>query len=149
MVFVYGDITFEQCYNILMDEIESKFSPSSDESQRETKYSPNPYLRTLRQGIENKDVATLRMITNAIQRQVHRLPQVAIAPMTDYGLQELIDKGTGMIIVGTGTLGERIFIEDGELFMPEEKDQPGSKQFYDNFRYVFDLGDDQELRVKF
>lgn len=132
-----------------MEEVESKFIPPPEDSQRETEHSSNPYLGTLRQGIKNKDMATLRMITDAIQRQIHRLPKVTIAPMRDYDLQELIDKGTGMIIVGSGTIGERIFIENGELFMPEEKDQPGSKQFYDNFRYVFDLGDDQKLRVKF
>ncbi len=117
--------------------------------RKETKSGVNPYLATLRKSIEEKDINNLRMIVDAIQRQVHRMPKVTIAPMNSTELNKLIKTGQGMIYVGTGTIGERIYIENGELYMPEEKDQPSSRRFYDNFRYVFELGDDEKLRVKF
>ena len=132
-----------------MAENESQPSPSSAEDGREVKYSRNPYLRALREGIVNKDLVQLRMITDAIQKQVHKQPEVQIASIDDHDLQTLIDTGRGEILVGTGTFGERIKIIDGQLFMREAVDQPGSIRYYNNFRNLFDLTDDQELRVSF
>jgi hypothetical protein len=115
---------------------------------KETKRSSNLYLRTLRRGIENRDIETLTMIIDAIQRQVHR-SKSATSPMSNDALRKLIDTGEGEIYVGTGTLGERIYIRNGELFMPQQSDQAYSQRLYNNFRYVFELADNQELRVKF
>ena len=121
--------------------VEVRTDPLPDGGER--RYNSNPYLRQLREGIDGKDLSKLRMITDAIQRQVHKLSKVQIAPMTDHDLQRLIDTGEGEILVGTGTLGERIKIKNGQLYMSY------SRPFYDNFRYVFELSDDQELRVSF
>lgn len=131
----------------IREPIEKSSAPT--EKKREQGRSSNPYLRMLRESLDSKNLDNLRIIVDAIQNAVHKNPKLLISSASDSDLRKMMESGDGLIPVGTGTLGERIYIRNGKLFMPERNDQEYSKRYYDNFRYVFDLDENQELSVEF
>ncbi len=68
--------------------------------------------------------------------------------MTESDLDELLAKGEGMILIGTGTAGQRVFINAnrGELHMSDDKYGQG---YRNRFRSLFNLPMDGEARVSF
>lgn len=136
--------------DIQMENLEPQ-QPDSGETP-EIQRGNNVYLTVLRQSIDEQDTAKLRMIVDAIQNQIHKLPKVQIAPMTEHDLRDIMEGRDAMMVVGSGTNGERVYFlgKDREIFMPEKQEEGLSHQrYYDNFRYLFDIGEDQKLRVKF
>jgi len=111
-----------------------------------------PILNFMRRAIDTRDKEKLRTTVDAIQKLVHGRSKTFISPMNEVELERLLETGKGEICVGTGTSGQRIYIEDGEIFMPlgDERSQRYGKDYHNNFKNTFDLDlNSLELRVRF
>lgn len=109
------------------------------------------FLTLLRQALDSKNVELLGTALIGIQRAVEGTGLHA-SIMPEYALKELIQSGKGMISVGSGTNGQRIFIENGKLWMPIgfEPSKSLGKNYHDNFRTIFHLDqNDEEMSVDF
>jgi len=105
----------------------------------------------LRHAVDTQDIAELRYAVNEIQKGVDGKSEgrTLVTPPTDGELKEIMETGSGMIVVGTGTLGQRIYLKDNELSMFEPSDG-GGETYRANFRRLFNLPEDEEdLRAKF
>lgn len=107
-------------------------------------------LDLLRDSLETKDLTSLRTQIDFIQRMV-QAGGLQCTPMTDQELSELAETGEGVIYVGTGTSGQRIYIQNGELFMNRnsQKDADLGSKYHNNFCSLFGLPFDGELRVSY
>lgn len=112
-----------------------------------------PILTALRQAFENRNAVLLRAIIDSIQQLVEKWGGLHCTPMHDTDLQELLKTGEGTIYVGSGTSGQRIFIDadKGELFMNDssERDRELGEKYHNGFRDLFHVRQGEELRVKF
>lgn len=112
-----------------------------------------PILITLRRAFENQDITPLGIIVGNIQRLTEKWGTLHCPPMGDVDLQQLLKTGRGMIEVGSGTSGQRIFFnaEEGEIFMNDssERDNELGKKYHTGFRDLFGIREGEELRVRF
>jgi len=110
------------------------------------------YLEGLRSALNTKNFALLRATVNGIQRFIHGTnSKRQLGRLDDEDVHKLLETGRGMITVGIGTQGQRIFIKDGQLYMPtgDAKSEEQAKEFRLNFQRLFNLPDIQDLRVTF
>ncbi len=117
-------------------------------SQNQIESSHNVTLGLLRNALNNKDRDQLRMVVDGIKRIVDDRDDSLSIPMTDSELDELLLTGEGVILVGTGTAGSRIFINSdrGDLHMSDDK---YGEKYRNKFRRLFDLPSEGEARVSF
>ena len=109
------------------------------------------FLVLLRQALDEKNIELLRSVLEGIQRAVEGTGLHA-SLMPEYALKELIQTGKGMISVGSGTNGQRIFIENGKLWMPTgfEPSKSLGRDYHNNFKSIFHLDqNDEEVSVDF
>lgn len=114
--------------------------------------SSNVYLSQLREAFDAKDKNLLRTVVDSIQTSVHGMSKTPFSTLPDRNLLMLLETGEGMINVGTGTAGQRIYIKNRELYMPavDAQSERYARQYRINFRYLFDIPDNEEdLRVRF
>ncbi len=110
------------------------------------------FLTLLRQALDEKNVDLLGSVLKGIQRAVEGAGLHA-SPMREWEIKELIRTGKGTIPIASGSLGERIYIENGKLTMPtgyEVRDY--SRSYHNNFRSIFHLDQldpDEEMSVDF
>src|SRR3989344_3203805 len=111
----------------------------------------NIALTQLREAFDKKDIKLLRTMIDYIQEQIQKGDNMKCPPMTDRELENLLATGEGDLYVGTGTSGQRIFIKNGELWMPftEGRDAELGKHYHLNFEYLFNIPKGEKLRVKF
>jgi hypothetical protein len=117
-------------------------------NQSETKKN-SIVLGFLNEAIQNKNKVKVREMVDYIQKIIEE-GGLHCSPMPDNEIDELIKTGKGTIYVGSGTSGQRVFIEDGGLRMPynSEKDEELGKRYHNNFRYLFDVPEGEDLIVK-
>ena len=108
------------------------------------------FLVLLRQALDEKNIELLRSVLEGIQRAVEGTGLHA-SPMPEYAIKELIQTGKGMMPVGTGTHGQRIFINNGKLMMPTgyETSEEYGRNYHNNFKAVFRLDQNEEMSVDF
>lgn len=107
-------------------------------------------LDALSEAMLKKDRAKLRLAVDNLQNAVDE--KKMCTPMPDYALEELLKTGKEVLYVGTGSAGERIYIENGMLSMPvsEDDERRGyGKRVQSNFRKLFNIPAGQELKVSF
>ena len=125
---------------------------SPKETQEPTPERWNATINLLRDAFNANDLTKLRLAVDYIQGKVGG-SESQCTPMTDHDLKELLETGKGMINVGIGTLGERIFIENREIRMPIPVNDSHAKtllKYQLNFKDLFDLtSDDLDPRRKF
>lgn len=109
------------------------------------------FLTLLRQALDNKNMHALGAVLMGIQRAVESGGSLHASPMSEYELQQLLQTGKGVIYVGSGTNGQRIFIESGELIMPTgyEVSEKLGRKYQNGFRRIFNLSQDEEMIVSF
>ena len=126
--------------------------------QNTPEQNPNEYLAQLRKALNSKDAVLLREVVDGIQRNVHgTTDNTPYSPLSDSDISILLETGTAMINVGSGTHGQCMFFKNVELHMPPcgttvEKEKYVKEQRM-NFKLLFDLPPDlpdtQDLRVSF
>ncbi|OGY99694.1 MAG: hypothetical protein A3B13_01420 [Candidatus Liptonbacteria bacterium RIFCSPLOWO2_01_FULL_45_15] len=132
---------------IILSKSIMKEVPESGKQEREEIV----FLVLLRQALDEKNIELLRSVLEGIQRAVEGTGLHA-SLMPEYALKELIQTGKGMISVGSGTNGQRIFIENGKLWMPTgfETSEAHGRKYHNNFRAIFHLDqNDEEVSVDF
>ena len=123
--------------------------------QNTLELNPNVFLAQLRQALNSKSAELLRAVVDGIQIGIHGTDETHFSPLSDDDLRVLLETGRAMINVGSGTRGQRIYVKDGELYMPPGN--PGIAEYIKeqrmNFKRLFDLPldlpDSEDLRVKF
>lgn len=112
----------------------------------------NGTCQFLRSAFNDQDIKKLRLVVDNIQ-DVVSAGGMKCAFLSDIELEELLDTGRGMIAVGTGSLGQRIYIENGEIRMPIPDNDPyagDTLKYHLNFKRLFDLPfDDSDPRKNF
>lgn len=113
--------------------------------------SPSLYLSYLKNALDLKNRELLRAVVNGIQTYVHGIDKTHYSPLSENDIDALLETGSGVITVGTGTHGECIYIKDGELYMAGSPQvDPFIRDKKENFRRLFNLSPGtKDLRVRF
>jgi hypothetical protein len=108
----------------------------------------NVTLSILRNALDTKDKAQLRMVIDGIKRIIDDTDKDLSVKMLDSELDELVATGEGVFLVGTGTVGQRVYIRSNprELFMSDDR---YGQQYRNRFKALFDLPLDGEARIQF
>src|SRR3989344_7320807 len=73
-------------------------------------------LHALSEAMLTKNLIKLRIAVDNLQNALDE--KKMCTPMPDHALEELIKTGKETLYVGTGSAGERVYIENGTLSMP-------------------------------
>ena len=111
----------------------------------------SPIFAQLREAFNSRDINKLRLLVDYIQRMLQEGSKAISSEMTDNDLRELFNTGVGTIYVGSGTAGQRVYVERNKIFMPpgDERSERYGKYYRDKFRYLFNLSQEDELLVNF
>lgn len=108
----------------------------------------NVTLNLLKEALDTKNKAQLRMVIDGIKRIIDDTDKELAVVMPDSELDELLETGEGMFLVGTGTVGQRVYIRANprQLFMSDDR---YGQQYRNRFKNLFDLPLDGEARIEF
>lgn len=97
------------------------------------------YLSILSAAINSKDKETLKETFTKLKDTIESVTDVKCSPISDYEIEELLNKGSTIIHVGTGSSGDRIIISGGKIHMSVDRNNPYGKMRRDMFRAIFGL----------
>jgi len=106
-------------------------------------------LEMIRCAKGHNSLEMLRYAIESLQKRIHAGSKQRLNEIRDEELRDFLKNGKGMtILVGTGTQGHRIFVNDEEIFMSFDEIHSG---FYaENFKNLFGLEkEDTDLRIHF